>query len=131
MKEPEAISANRIYWACECVERVAGDCEVLHLDDQSYYIKPEADAYIDELKIKIRSLESDLHLADYCHHEEIKPLKAENERLKANIANGDVSRITWIDKYERIYSLLDNLVEKGLINGSAELESARKLLKEY
>lgn len=49
----ERISAYRIYWACECVERQAGDCDVLHLDDQEYYIVAEADRYIAGLKNQI------------------------------------------------------------------------------
>jgi len=49
----ERISAERIYWACECVERKAGDCDVLHLDEQDYYIADEVDRYVASLKVEI------------------------------------------------------------------------------
>lgn len=50
MSELEAFSSERIYWAVEQVERVAGDIDKLHLDDSLFYIKSDADKLNEELK---------------------------------------------------------------------------------
>lgn len=50
MSELQTFDSPRIYWACEQVERVAGDIDNLHLDDTSFYFKSEADKVIEELK---------------------------------------------------------------------------------
>lgn len=42
----EAFTSERIYWAVEQVEREAGDISDLHLDDNLFYIKSEADEAI-------------------------------------------------------------------------------------
>lgn len=50
MSELKAYSRERIYWAVEQVERVAGDIDDLHLDDNLFYIKADVDKLIEELK---------------------------------------------------------------------------------
>lgn len=50
MSELKAFESERIYWSVEQVEREAGDIDSLHLDDNLFYIKSEADRYISELK---------------------------------------------------------------------------------
>lgn len=52
--ELKAFDSFRIYWAAEQVERVAGDIDELHLDDNLFYIKSEADKVIAELKDKVQ-----------------------------------------------------------------------------
>ena len=50
MSELKAFNSERIYWAVEQVERVAGDIDELHLDDNLFYIKADVDKLIEELK---------------------------------------------------------------------------------
>ena len=50
MSELKAFNSERIYWAVEQVERGAGDIDELHLDDNLFYIKADADKLIEELK---------------------------------------------------------------------------------
>ena len=50
MSELKAFDSYRIYWSCEQVERVAGDIDGLHLDDNLFYIKADVDKLIEELK---------------------------------------------------------------------------------
>jgi hypothetical protein len=50
MNELKAFTSERIYWAVEQVERVAGDIDELHLDDNLFYIKSDVDKLIEELK---------------------------------------------------------------------------------
>lgn len=50
MSELKAFNSDRIYWAVEQAERVAGDIDDLHLDDNLFYIKSEADKVFAELK---------------------------------------------------------------------------------
>lgn len=47
MSELIAYNSERIYWAVEQVEQEAGDIDTLHLDDNLFYIKSEADKEID------------------------------------------------------------------------------------
>lgn len=53
MNELKAFSSERIYWAVEQVERVAGDIDELHLDDNLFCIKSDVDKVIAELKNEI------------------------------------------------------------------------------
>jgi hypothetical protein len=46
----KSYNSERIYWAVEQVEREAGDIDNLHLDDNLFYIKSEADKVIAELE---------------------------------------------------------------------------------
>ena len=50
MSELKAFNSERIYWAVEQVERVAGDIDRLHLDDNWFYLKSEADKFIADLE---------------------------------------------------------------------------------
>ena len=52
MSELKAFESERIYWAVEQVEREAGDIDNLHLDDNLFYIKSEADKVIAHHKYK-------------------------------------------------------------------------------
>jgi hypothetical protein len=47
MSELVPYDSERIYWAVEQVEQEAGDIEDLHLDDNLFYIKADADKKID------------------------------------------------------------------------------------
>ena len=55
MSEMKSFSSERIYWAVEQVEREAGDIDDLHLDDNLFYIKSEADKVIAELEDKLQA----------------------------------------------------------------------------
>lgn len=57
MSELKAFNSERIYWAVEQVEREAGDIDELHLDDNLFYLKSEADKVIAEYQEKILVLE--------------------------------------------------------------------------
>lgn len=50
MSELKTFDSQRIYWAVEQVERVVGDIAEVHLDDNLFYIKSEADEVIAKLK---------------------------------------------------------------------------------
>jgi hypothetical protein len=50
MSELKPFNSERIYWAVEQVEREAGDIDDLHLDDNLFYLKSDADKVIAELK---------------------------------------------------------------------------------
>lgn len=47
MSELMTYNSERIYWAVEQVEQVVGDLDTLHLDDNLFYLKSEADKEID------------------------------------------------------------------------------------
>jgi hypothetical protein len=53
MRELKPFNSERIYWAVEQVEREAGDIDDLHLDDNLFYLKSEADNVIAELEMKL------------------------------------------------------------------------------
>lgn len=42
-------NSERIYWALEQVEQEAGDIDDLHLDDNLFYLKSEADKVIEDI----------------------------------------------------------------------------------
>lgn len=50
MSELKSFESERIYWAVEQVERKAGDIDELHLDENEFYIKSDADKVIAELE---------------------------------------------------------------------------------
>lgn len=50
MTELKAFGSERIYWAVEQVERVAGDIAELHLDDTLFCLKSDVDKLVEELK---------------------------------------------------------------------------------
>ena len=52
MSELTSYNSERIYWAVEQVEREAGDIDDLHLDDNLFYLKSEADKVIAHQKYK-------------------------------------------------------------------------------
>jgi len=51
--ELKSYNSERIYWAVEQVEKEAGDIDDLHLDDNLFYLKSEADKVIAKLKDKL------------------------------------------------------------------------------
>lgn len=59
----QAYNSERIYWAVEQVEREAGDIDSLHLDDNLFYIKSEADKLIAKLEAENRELKRALWLS--------------------------------------------------------------------
>lgn len=58
MSELKAFNSERIYWAVEQVEREAGDIDELHLDDNLFYLKSEADKVIAEKDAEIERLKA-------------------------------------------------------------------------
>lgn len=46
MSELKTYNSERIYWAVEQVEQVAGDIDDLHLDDNLFYLKSEVDKVV-------------------------------------------------------------------------------------
>ena len=67
MSELKAFNSERIYWAVEQVERVAGDIDTLHLDDNLFYIKSEADKVIAEKDKEISKLERQIEFLKITH----------------------------------------------------------------
>jgi len=57
MSELKTFDSQRIYWAVEQVERVAGDIDEVHLDDNLFYLKSEADEVIAKLNNRIKFLQ--------------------------------------------------------------------------
>lgn len=62
MSELKTYNSERIYWAVEQVEQEADDISGLHLDDNLFYLKSEADEVIAEKDKKIVELQSKLTL---------------------------------------------------------------------
>ena len=60
MSEQKAFTSERIYWAVEQVEREAGDIADLHLDDNTFYLKSEADKVIADMDCEIKKLKDSL-----------------------------------------------------------------------
>ena len=54
----QPFDSERIYWAVEQAEQVAGDIDTLHLDDNSFYIKSKVDAAIAELESELKAIRS-------------------------------------------------------------------------
>jgi hypothetical protein len=54
MSDLKPFNSERIYWAVEQVEREAGDIDTLHLDDNLFYLKSEADEVIAEKDKELR-----------------------------------------------------------------------------
>ena len=54
MSELTSYNSERIYWAVEQVEREAGDIDDLHLDDNLFYLKSEADKVIADKDAELR-----------------------------------------------------------------------------
>lgn len=71
MSELKVFNSERIYWAVEQVERVAGDIDELHLDDNLFYLKSEADNVIAEL--------------EESHKKEVEQLLIEIAKLKEHV----------------------------------------------
>jgi hypothetical protein len=55
MSDLKPFNSERIYWAVEQVEREAGDIDDLHLDDNLFYLKSEADKVIADLEEKLKN----------------------------------------------------------------------------
>ena len=55
----EAFDSERIYWAVEQVERKAGDIYDLHLDDNLFYLKSEADKVFAKLEAEITTIKKE------------------------------------------------------------------------
>ena len=62
MSDLKPFNSERIYWAVEQVEREAGDIAYLHLDDNTFYLKSEADEVIAELEMKLAAAKLVLRL---------------------------------------------------------------------
>ena len=56
MSDLKPFNSERIYWAVEQVEREAGDIADLHLDDNTFYLKSEADKVIADMDCEIKKL---------------------------------------------------------------------------
>ena len=71
MSELKAYGTERIYWAEEQVEREAGDIDNLHLDDNLFYLKSEADKVIAELKADYKEACDRLQTANLIKDEQL------------------------------------------------------------
>lgn len=71
MSELKSFNSERIYWAVEQVERVAGDIDTLHLDDSQFYLKSEADKVIAELKADYKEACDRLQTANLIKDEQL------------------------------------------------------------
>ena len=78
MSELKTFTSERIYWAVEQVEREAGDIADLHLDDNLFYLKSEADKVIADLSEEIVGLKKQVH--DYAKGLYVMQARAEKEK---------------------------------------------------
>ena len=100
--ELKAFNSERIYWAVEQVEREAGDIDTLHLDDNLFYIKSEADKVIADLEESHKKEVEQLLMA-------IVELKKEKEYVveqTAEVINGQEREIQH-HKYKRCFAMFD------------------------
>lgn len=119
----EAFTSERIYWAVEQVEREAGDITDLHLDDNLFYIKSEADEAIatiqaerDNYKDELDSLKAELDdlSADW---NELKYVKTAAAALLENYSSWNPSVGEVDDLAEDITQLLTEKyhISRGII----------------
>lgn len=99
MRELKSFESERIYWAVEQVEREAGDIDNLHLDDNLFYLKSEADKVIADKDKEIAELKKQVHDYAQClyviqaraekeaRHHKYKRCMAMVERCKDKIEN--------------------------------------------
>jgi NADH:ubiquinone oxidoreductase subunit F (NADH-binding) len=81
MSELKTYNSERIYWAVEQVEQEAGDIEDLHLDDNLFYIKSEADKVIAELNAQVDFLKTTHDSCGNCNRCADGMSKVLNEQL--------------------------------------------------
>lgn len=62
MSDLKPFNSERIYWAVEQVEREGGDIADLHLDDNTFYLKSEADKVIADKDKEIVKLKEQVAL---------------------------------------------------------------------
>lgn len=62
MDKLKTFNSERIYWAVEQVEQEAGDIADLHLDDELFYIKSDADKVIASKDKEITKLKEQVAL---------------------------------------------------------------------
>jgi len=105
MSELKAFESERIYWAVEQVEREAGDIDNLHLDDNLFYIKSEADKVISELKDK--ALQYKVLNEEHC-----RDLNTQEQFFAKQIAH---------QKYKRCLAMARLCNEKWLVHNFAEI----------
>lgn len=87
MSELKSFNSERIYWAVEQVERIAGDIDTLHLDDNQFYLKSEVDDAITELKEKLESVQASAYA----------------ESVDAGTENRKLKRAMWVARAERAH----------------------------
>ena len=114
MSDLKPFNSERIYWAVEQVEREAGDIDDLHLDDNTFYLKSEADKVIAELKDKLRHypmmvalLESDKkEIAELKEEQrwrkfpDEKPEKGQKVLFRAKYKTDNIR--TWIGEFRNV-----------------------------
>lgn len=104
----ERISADRIYWTCECVEQVAGDFDEKHLDEKEYYIAEEADREIRKQKRK-----RCLALAKWCG--DVRELMHRLLILDIDADRRRMSKCKWCRKWRnRWLAIADKYKEKNI-----------------
>lgn len=90
MSELKTYNSERIYWAVEQVEQVAGDIDDLHLDDNLFYLKSEADKEIDFWKKE-----------SHDHYERWFSLNKQYEEMNADL-NTLIEAVSYIHKQQHI-----------------------------
>ena len=95
MNELNSFSSDRIYHAVDQVELVAGDIDILQLDNNQFYLKSEVDAAVDKL-----SHENE-RLVKCC--KEYDSRQRIDERIKFNGAQQlrATKRALWLTRAER------------------------------
>ena len=100
MSELKTFDSQRIYWAVEQVERVAGDIAEVHLDDNLFYLKSEADEVIRRQKYK-----RCLAMANWCF------MKSNYHYLVGREEGGQLAKdsfrrsnlyLKWCDRWQRL-----------------------------
>lgn len=112
MRELQSFNSERIYWAVEQVEQEAGDIDDLHLDDNLFYLKSEADASLTELKTKLEDAQA----------------TAYTESVNAGMANRKLERALWLSRARTAYLEFRLFVKDSVhTTDSAEANNAERM----
>lgn len=120
-------NSERIYWAVEQVEQEAGDIDTLHLDDNLFYIKSEADEVISTIRAERDEYRYNLS----CARNEINNIQISMREDVKTIAEKDAEITKLKTKATTLLGCLKYLVMRDLIKDCPSKKTATEIVEEY